>query len=135
MTNANEKVIKHNRAQMRGKPLSKDCYRANVSYHEFAPEGHDFTGCYGPMDWPENVNEECAELAHAALKLARILRDENPMDASLEETRDDVVEEACDVCICLDMADIPLDQGIRTRKLERLMKRLSTAEKGEPDER
>lgn len=61
MTSATEKAIKHNRAQMRGKPLSKDCYRANASYHEYVTDGHDFTGCYGLMDWPENVNEECLE--------------------------------------------------------------------------
>lgn len=61
MTSATKTTIKHNRAEMRGKPLSKDCYRANESYHEYTPEGHDFTGCYGLMDWPENVNEECKE--------------------------------------------------------------------------
>ena len=61
MNSATEKNIKHNRAEMRGKPLSKDCYRANVSYHEHTPEGHDFTGCYGLMDWPENMNAECLE--------------------------------------------------------------------------
>ena len=83
----------------------------------------------------ECLAEECAELAHAALKMARILRGENPTDATLEETRANVVEEACDVCICLDMTDISLDPDIRRRKLERLTKRLSTAEKGEPDER
>lgn len=61
MTSATETTIKHNRAQMRGKPLSKDCYRANASYHEYVFDNHDFTGCYGLMDWPENVNEECTE--------------------------------------------------------------------------
>lgn len=61
MTSATEKAIKHNRAQMRGKPLSKDCYRANASYHEYVIDDHDFTGCYGLMDWPENVNAECLE--------------------------------------------------------------------------
>ena len=55
------RTVKHNRAQMRGKPLSKDCYRALASYHEYVTDGHDFTGCYGLMDWPENVNKECTE--------------------------------------------------------------------------
>ena len=81
----------------------------------------------------ELLAEECVELAHAALKLARILRGENPTDATLEETRANVVEEACDVCICLDLVDISLDPDIRMRKLERLAKRLSTAENGESD--
>lgn len=83
----------------------------------------------------ECLAEECTELAHAALKLARILRGENPTDASLEETRANVMEEACDVCLCLDMTDISLDPDIRMRKLERLVNRLSAAENGEPDER
>lgn len=56
-----EKTVKHNRAEMRGRPLSEDCYRAHASYHEYVFDNHDFTGCYGLMDRPENANEECVE--------------------------------------------------------------------------
>lgn len=56
-----DRQVNHSRAAMRGAPLSKDCYRAHASYHEYREDGHDFTGCYGLMDWPENYNRECEE--------------------------------------------------------------------------
>ena len=50
----------------------------------------------------ELLAEECAELAHACLKLARIRRGENPTTAGEQATTRSVIEEMADVMICAD---------------------------------
>ncbi len=50
----------------------------------------------------ELLAEECMELAHAALKLARVERGENPTPKQPEECREKVTEEWADVVICLE---------------------------------
>ena len=52
----------------------------------------------------EQLAEECAELAHAALKLARILRAENPTPVTLEDALTCFYGEVHDVCCCVDVA-------------------------------
>lgn len=47
----------------------------------------------------EQLAEECVELAHAALKLARVERGENPTPKTKQECTFAVVEEAVDVAI------------------------------------
>ena len=49
----------------------------------------------------EQTAEECCELAQACLKMARKLRDENPTPKSIEDIRDNLVEEMADVNVCL----------------------------------
>ena len=51
----------------------------------------------------EQTAEECCELAQACLKMARKLRDENPTPKSIEDIRDNLVEEMADVWLCLDI--------------------------------
>lgn len=51
----------------------------------------------------EQTAEECCELAHACLKMARKLRDENPTPRQIEDIRDDLAEEMADVMVCLKM--------------------------------
>lgn len=52
----------------------------------------------------EQTAEECCELAQACLKMARKLRDENPTPKSIEDIRDNLVEEMVDVALCTDLA-------------------------------
>lgn len=57
----------------------------------------------------EQTAEECCELAQACLKMARKLRDENPTPKSIEDIRDNLIEEMADVELCfieLDKAGI-----------------------------
>lgn len=54
-------VGKKGRELLRGRPLSKDCYRAYSSGVEFTRDGIEYYGCYGLMDWPENYNKECQQ--------------------------------------------------------------------------
>lgn len=50
----------------------------------------------------EQLAEECAELGHAALKLARILRGENPTPVREAEARERLTEEVADVMVTVD---------------------------------
>lgn len=57
----------------------------------------------------EQMAEECCELAQACLKMARKLRDENLTPKSIEDIRDNLVEEIADVELCrvyLDESDV-----------------------------
>ena len=49
----------------------------------------------------EQLAEECAELAKAALKLARIDRNENPTPVTETEAMDNLIEEIADVQLCI----------------------------------
>ena len=50
----------------------------------------------------EQCAEECIELAHACLKMARKLRDENPTPASEDDIAKNLVEEIADVLVSID---------------------------------
>lgn len=49
----------------------------------------------------EQLAEECTELAQVALKLSRILREENPTPVSRKEARERLIDEKQDVVNCL----------------------------------
>ena len=50
----------------------------------------------------ELAAEEATELAHACLKMARKLRDENPTPMDEKDIKDKVAEEVADVYLCVD---------------------------------
>lgn len=50
----------------------------------------------------EQLAEECAELGQAALKMARVLRKENPTPVTEAEARKAIIEEMADVINCMD---------------------------------
>ena len=78
----------------------------------------------------EQTAEECVELAHACLKLARYLRGENKVYKTKEEIYSNLSEEIADVYISIDellqagvISHESIDSNIMT-KLERMRKRL-----------
>ena len=78
----------------------------------------------------EQTAEECIELAHACLKLARYLRGENKVYKTKEEIYSNLSEEIADVYICINeileasiISQESIDSNIMT-KLERMRKRL-----------
>ena len=78
----------------------------------------------------EQTAEECVELAHACLKLARYLRGENKVYKTKEEIYSNLSEEIADVYICTDelleagvISHESIDSNIIT-KLDRMRKRL-----------
>lgn len=74
----------------------------------------------------EQTAEECCELAQACLKMARKLRDENPTPKSVEDIRDNLVEEMADVDVCLEhiinTADIVDVVEFHTLKLDKTIR-------------
>ena len=78
----------------------------------------------------EQLAEECAELGQAALKMARILRGENPTPVTEDEASAMVLEEAADVLICMDevgVLDRPEMPRIAHEKRERFEARWEEA--------
>ena len=57
----------------------------------------------------EQLAEEAAELTHAALKYARIVRGENPTPVNLADAHDALTEEMGDVILC---ARVLMAQGV-----------------------
>ena len=72
----------------------------------------------------EMLAEECSELAHAALKMARILRGENPTPKTEEEMERKLLEEATDVELCLMDVGIEPDADLMAEKMKRFHKRM-----------
>ena len=74
----------------------------------------------------EQLAEECTELAHAALKVARILRKENPTPCDEAMTRKHVSEELGDVLLSAEVCGIDLLHVVGTinAKAERWEARL-----------
>lgn len=78
----------------------------------------------------EQLAEECTELAQAALKLARILREENPTPVTREEARAALQEEKGDVMVCLYVHG---NVGVNYAKLKRWEDRISAARETRTD--
>lgn len=70
----------------------------------------------------EQTAEECAELAQACLKLARIYRKENPTPKSEAHALDDFYEEVADVRICLEELFSSIYVESRVENWEKLKK-------------
>lgn len=54
----------------------------------------------------EQLAEECAELAQAALKMARIERGDNPTPVTMQKAKENLVEEIADVNVCLNVLGV-----------------------------
>ena len=80
------------------------------------------------------LSEESAELAEAALKLRRAMGTKNPTPVTVEEARDNLLEEIADVsnCIIALGLDTGIDrlyvQGVMSRKTRRWAVRLGLME-------
>lgn len=80
----------------------------------------------------EQLAEECDELGQAALKMARVLRKENPTPTSEAAARVHLAEEAADVMVCLIelsrvFFDVDQNGMIREQKIIRWHDRLKDA--------
>lgn len=72
----------------------------------------------------EQLAEESAELAHAALKLARAVRGENPTPVTKYDAMADILEELSDVALVCEALDLEADRQGMKKKLQRWVKRL-----------
>lgn len=73
----------------------------------------------------EQLAEECVELAHACLKMARIRRGENPTPAKISETTAAVSEELVDVILCALELGLVVDNKLMAIKRDRWKKRIA----------
>ena len=73
----------------------------------------------------EILAEESAELTQAALKVARILRNDNPTPVSLKDAKANVIEELTDVSTCCKLLQIQPDEEIEKRKAYRTKNRIA----------
>lgn len=77
----------------------------------------------------EQLAEECTELAHAALKMARVMRAENPTPVSLDRALSNLYEEASDVHTVSKILNLRPDPHIVTEKLNRWYDRIEQEDK------
>lgn len=76
----------------------------------------------------EQLAEEAAELAQAALKVARVLRNENPTPIEFEEALDGLRSEYSDVSVCADVVDLTVDADYKLAKFYRWLSRIEEKE-------
>ena len=74
----------------------------------------------------EQAAEECTELAHACLKMARFMRKENRVYKSESEIRANLIEEIADVLVCITelTGNNIVDNGDVTAQVERKLHRM-----------
>lgn len=72
----------------------------------------------------EQLAEKCTELAKAALKMARIMRKENPTPVTEKEAIANIREEYTDVVQCAGELSLIVDEEQMARKHERWEKRV-----------
>lgn len=71
----------------------------------------------------EQLAEEAAELSHAALKLARIIRGENPTPVTEVEAWENVIEEFTDVSMCAFELEVNANMDVWDAKAQRFRER------------
>ena len=76
----------------------------------------------------EQLAEECNELGKASLKLARIVRKNNPTPVTEEQAKENLCEEAGDVINCIEMLEganiLFVDDDARKSKIIRWENRI-----------
>ena len=79
--------------------------------------------CIGMPAMLEQLAEEATELAKAALKLARIIRGENPTPVTKSQAIDNLVEEYTDVVQCARELEVSPDEVQMKMKEMRFIRR------------
>lgn len=80
-----------------------------------------------PADQFGQVAEEAVELAHAAMKMQRILNGTNPTPVTEKEAMGKVMEEICDLYNALEVLKLDVSlkyEGIRKKKMARWVERI-----------
>lgn len=86
-----------------------------------------------PADQFGQVAEEAVELAHAAMKMQRILNGTNPTPVTEKEAMGKVMEEICDLYNALEVLKLDVSlkyEGIRKKKMARWVERIKKGVKG-----
>lgn len=73
----------------------------------------------------EQLAEEASELAQAALKVARVLRGENPTPVEYKKAVENLTEEYSDLWLCAYDLDLRQDLDVVYAKMNRFWERVS----------
>ncbi len=95
--------------------------------HKYAIRTGAASEVYSMLELDEiyaQLAEEAAELAHAALKMRRVINRKNPTPVDADDAFESVLEEANDVLAVLDVLHIPRDDWRVCQKLNRWKERL-----------
>ena len=77
----------------------------------------------------EQLAEEASELSQAALKMARIMRGENPTPVTRIQAEKNLIEEYTDVRLCAKDLGLRKDSAMAREKLQRFLRRWGEKEK------
>ena len=77
----------------------------------------------------EQLAEEASELSQAALKMARIMRGENPTPVTRMQAEKNLIEEYTDVRLCAKDLGLRKDSAMAREKLQRFLRRWGEKEK------
>lgn len=94
---------------------------------ELCPEILFVRETLSPADRYAQVAEEAVELAHAAMKMQRILTGTNPTPVTEKEAKGKVMEEICDLYNALEVLKLDANmkyEGIRKKKMARWVERI-----------
>jgi NTP pyrophosphatase (non-canonical NTP hydrolase) len=78
----------------------------------------------------EMLAEEAAEVCHAALKLSRILRGDNPTPVSANDAIENLNEEYTDLINAARLLNMNVDERMARFKISRMEERLKQKKKG-----
>lgn len=87
-----------------------------------------------PADQFGQVAEEAVELAHAAMKMQRILNGTNPTPVTEKDAMSKLMEEICDLYNALEVLKLDVSlkyEGIRKKKMARWVERIRKAVKSD----
>lgn len=99
----------------------------STSTLELCPEIRFVREQLSPADQFGQVAEEAVELAHAAMKMQRILTGTNPTPVTEKEAMGKVMEEICDLYNALEVLKLDVSlkyEGIRKKKMARWVERI-----------
>ena len=100
--------------------------RKDTSYSDDkSPDNINILKELGSPECLEQLAEEGAELTKAALKLARVIRGNNPTPVTFEEAYRNLIEEITDVAITCDVLYLNKDQDMYDSKIKRWKQRLA----------
>lgn len=100
-----------------------------MSVYKNSVDNHPILARIGQAAMYEQLAEEASELTHAALKMARVLRNENPTPVLEREARQNVYEEFTDVYQCAEELGVTYSRIQIRDKTRRFLKRWEESKK------
>ena len=117
----------------KNKHKSTGVQRSDIPYKDRLMDGQ-FANIAQHRDHSALVAEEAVELAHAAMKMQRILNGTNPTPVTEKEAQGKIMEEICDLYNALEVLKLDVNlkyEHIRKKKMTRWVERIQKGVKGD----